>query len=121
MSRAALLPQQADVIREDFVAFSDYRNADLYDWSRRAFGEATLRENGRFKYRVAGISVPRGCGKSWGGAQVGGWGLVRKRGAHVLSAALGLDGAQVVLDYARTDFRNSRGVEVRANSILVAA
>ncbi len=119
MSHAALLPQQADVIREDFLAFCDHLGIKLYPWQQEAFGEATRREGGRFKYRVAGISVPRGNGKSLAGALVGEWGLIRKRGAHVLSAALGLDGARVVLDYARADFRNRRGIEVRANSILV--
>ena len=106
-------------ITEDFLTFCDGLGVELYPWQRQAFGEATRRENGRFRYRIAGISVPRGNGKSRGGSLVGEWGLIRTPGAHVLSAALGLDGAQVVLDYARADFRDRQGIEVKVNSITV--
>ena len=121
MSEAALVVPRFTTtgITEDFITFCDGLNVTLYPWQREAFGEATRRENGRFRYRIAGISVPRGNGKSRGGSLVGEWGLIRAPGAHVLSAALGLDGAQVVLDYARADFRDRPGIEVKVNSITV--
>ncbi len=118
MSRE-LSTEQAELIRENFLAYCDYMNKPLYDWKREAFGEATRRENGKFVYRVAGISVPRGNGKSKGGAEVGEWALTRKPYAHVLSVALDLEGTRVVMNYAREDFRHKRGIDVMANAILI--
>lgn len=114
-----LSTEQAELIRENFLAYSDYMNITLYDWQKEAFSEATRRENGKFVYRIAGISVPRGNGKSRAGAFMGEWALTRKPYAHVLSAALDLDGTRVVMNYAREDFRHKRGVDVMANAILI--
>ncbi len=118
MSRE-LSTEQAALVREDFLAYCDYRNKPLYDWKREAFGEVTRRVNGKFKYRLAAVCVARGLGKSKGGADVGEWGLMRQVRAHVLTAALLTDGAQVVMDYARDDLRDKRGVEVFAHHIAV--
>ena len=118
MSRE-LSPEQAELVREDFLSYCDYRNKPLYDWKREAFGEVTRRVNGKFKYRLAAVCVARGLGKSKGGADVGEWGLMRQVRAHVLTAALLTDGAQVVMDYARDDLRDKRGVEVFAHHIAV--
>jgi len=49
---------------DDVVAFAEHFDVSLLDWQREAFGAACERVDGRFRYRVAGISVPRGNGKS---------------------------------------------------------
>ena len=71
MSRHELTTEQATAVREDFLSYCEFMNITLYDWQKEAFTEATRRENGKFVYRVAGISVPRGNGKSRGGAHCG--------------------------------------------------
>ncbi len=106
-------------VRESFLDWCDLFGGGLYPWQAEAFGEATRREGGRFKYRLAGISMPRGNGKSRGGARVGEWVLTTRPRAHVLTAALLEDGARVVLDYARADFRGKGEVRVQANAILI--
>lgn len=109
------------VLREDFLGWCDHMGYRLYDWQREAFGEATRREGSRFVHRLAGISVPRGNGKSWGGARIAEWLLRTRRNVHVLTAALLTDGARVVLDHGREAFRGTKGVRVMADSILIPA
>jgi len=43
----------------DFLAFCDHFGIGLYPWQREAFGRACERENGRFRYRLAGVSIAR--------------------------------------------------------------
>jgi hypothetical protein len=111
----------AERLAESFLDFCITTGVELYDWQREAFGEATRRENGRFVYRVGGVSVPRGDGKTFGVSKIGEWGISRRPEAHVLSAALGLEGTQVTLDYARRSLRDNLNFEIRADSIIVPA
>lgn len=114
-----LTAAEASTVRESFLVWCDAFGVQLYDWQEEAFGEALRREHGRFKYRVAAISVPRGNGKSYAGAAVGAWMMTRKPRAHVLSSALGLESAAVVLNYGRDFFREQSGVELMANAIRI--
>src|SRR5260370_25072736 len=104
---------EAPSILEDFVGFCDHYHDPLFDWQREVATLAFRRERGRFKYRLVGISTPRGDGKSALGAKLGKWALLRHRGAHVLSAALSVDGSRVVFNYGREAFRGV-GQSVRA-------
>src|SRR5437016_10700612 len=118
--------RMAPAVLEDVLAFAEAFGVRLYDWQREAFAEACQREHGRFLRRLAGISVPRGNGKSFGGAVVGLWRLLcGPPPQDIISAALDYDGARVVLDHARRIVRDntalSQAVEVQANALLVPA
>ena len=68
--------------------------------------------------------MPRGNGKSFGGAGVGLWRLLCGPPVQdIISAALDFDGARVVLDHARSIIRShpalAEAVEVQANGLLV--
>jgi len=113
-------------VLDQFTAFTDHFGIDLFPWQREAFSTATARRRGRFVYRLAGISVPRGDGKSFAGAAVGVWRLLAgPEPQDIVSAALDLDGAQVVLDHARRIVRShpdlERSIDVRASSLHVPA
>src|SRR5438046_1704490 len=123
MSRARLLD---DRVIDDFLAFCDRLGIRLFDWQRESFGQATARVDGRFRYRLAGISVARGQGKSYGGAVVGLWRLLCGEAPQdIISAALDYEGAKVVLDHARRIIRGnaalSAAIEVREGALLVPA
>lgn len=116
--------ERLDRVAEDFLAFCREFDSPLYDWQAEAFGEATRREAGRFVYPLAGVSAPRGNGKSVGAANVGGWRLVSGPPPQlVLSVALDLEGAKVVMEHARAMFRRhpalAAAVDVRADSLVV--
>jgi hypothetical protein len=107
----------------DFCERFDLR---LYPWQREAFGAATQRASHRFVHPLAGISAPRGDGKSYGSAAVGVWRLVAgPPGCDIISSALDLDGARVVLDHARAIIRRdttlAAAIDIRANSLLYRA
>jgi len=109
-------------LAESFLAWADHFGVALYPWQREAFGGAARREGGRFVYRLAGISVPRGNGKSWAAAALGAWRFqCGPQPQLVLSAALDFEGAKVVQAHARTILRAHpelrRGVEFRADEI----
>lgn len=111
-------------ILEDVRAFAAHVGVVLYPWQADAFGAACERAEGRFRYRLAAISVPRGNGKSWGGAVVGLWRLLcGPPRQDIISAALDFDGAKVVLEHARQIVRSSDAlsgvIEVQANGIVV--
>jgi len=108
----------------DVLAFAGAFGVQLYDWQREAFGQACQRDGGHFRYRLAGISVPRGNGKSYGGALVGLWRLLCGPGAQdIISAALDIDGARVVLAHAKAIIRGNaqlaKAIEVRADRLLI--
>ena len=93
-------------VLSSFTAFCDSFRIDLYPWQAEAFCQATERSKGRFRRRVSGISVPRGNGKSYGGAAVGVWRLLTgDQPQDIISAALDTDGARVVMDHATTIIR----------------
>jgi phage terminase large subunit-like protein len=88
---------------EDFLAFCGRFAIPLFDWQRSAFGGATKRRDGRFIHRLAGVSVPRGDGKSYAAAAVGVWRLVMGPPPQlILSEALDIEGAKVTLHHARS-------------------
>ena len=64
------------VVLNNFGAFCDHFAIELFPWQREAFGQATDRRRHQFRYRLAGVSVPRGDGKSYAGAAVGLWRLL---------------------------------------------
>src|SRR5436190_7059559 len=114
----------APAVLDDVCAFAAAFGVTMYPWQRDAFPAACRREAGRFVHRVAGISVPRGNGKSYAGALVGVWRLLAgKPPQDIISAALDYDGAKVVLEHARTIVRGHDGladaIEVRADGLLV--
>jgi phage terminase large subunit-like protein len=108
---------------EDFLAFCDAFGIPLFPWQRDAFGGATRREAGRFLHPLGGISVPRGDGKSWGGAAVGAWRFrLGPQPQEVVSVALDYDGAKVIVEHAKTILRShpdlEAGLDFRADGIL---
>jgi phage terminase large subunit-like protein len=110
---------------EDFLTWCAAFGIRLFPWQAQAFGEATRREAGRFVHALAGISVPRGNGKSYAAALVGAWRLVAgPQPQLVLSAALDYEGAKVVLDHAGAIFRRhadlEAAVEIRSDSIITS-
>lgn len=112
------------MILDSLTEFAERMGVTLYPWQSVAFSGATERVDGRFRWRLAGVSVPRGNGKSYAGAVVGLWRLLCGPAPQdVLSAALDYDGAKVLLDHARAIIRGnpamSRAVEVRANGFVV--
>jgi hypothetical protein len=113
-------------IVDSFPAFCARFGVRLWDWQQEAFGAAVRREPRRFVYRLAGISVPRGDGKSFGAAAVGVWRLVTgPPPQEILSTALDKDGARVTLRHARSIIRQHRelaaSVEILANGFVVPA
>jgi len=109
---------------DDLLAFAAHFGVSLYDWQREAFGAACERVDGRFRYRLAGISVPRGNGKSYAGAVCGLWRLLAGPAPQdIISAALDFDGAKVVLDHARRIVRGNKtlakAIEVQAGGLIV--
>jgi hypothetical protein len=74
---------------DDVLAFAKAFGVELYPWQVEAFGAACRREAGHFRYRLAGVSVPRGNGKSYAGALVGLWRLLCGPAPQdIISAAL---------------------------------
>src|SRR5262249_15069639 len=111
---------------DSLLVFADRLGLTLFDWQREAFGAACTREGGRFKFRLSGISVSRGQGKSYAGAVVGLWRLLcGPPPQDIVSAALDLEGAKVVLDHARRIVREhpalERTVEATATGLSVPA
>jgi hypothetical protein len=110
---------------ESYLAFCEWARIPLYPWQREAFGHAVERHDGMFVNRLAGISVPRGNGKTHGSSSVGTWRLVAGRpGTHVLSAALDYEGTKVMVSQAHAAVRSSpvlrdAGIELRADGLLV--
>src|SRR5690349_14997201 len=109
---------------ESFLAFCAAFNIHLYDWQREAFGGALAREGGRFVHPLAGISVPRGNGKSYGAAVGGLWRLVCGPPPQlILGEALDFEGARVMLNHGKTAARSHPDLEAclefRADAILV--
>jgi phage terminase large subunit-like protein len=109
---------------DDLIAFAEHFGIELYPWQADAFGQACARESGRFKYRLAGISVPRGVGKSLGGSVVGLWRLLAGPAPQdILSAALDYDGAKVILDHAKKIIRANKAlakaIDVQAGRLVV--
>lgn len=105
-----------------FVEFCKRFAVPLFSWQREAFGAATQRRHDRFVYPLAGISAPRGDGKSHGSAAVGVWRLVAGPPCcDIISSALDLDGARITLDHARAIIRRdaslSDAIDIRANSL----
>ncbi len=111
-------------LSEDFLAWCDHFGISLYPWQTDAFGGATRREGGRFVHPLAGVSVPRGNGKSWGSAAVGAWRLTTGPAPQeILSEALDLEGGKVTLRHGDRILRShpelEAAVEFRADSIIV--
>jgi phage terminase large subunit-like protein len=109
-------------LSEDFRAFCKAFGIPLFSWQDEAFGDATRREAGRFVYPLSGISVPRGDGKSLGGAAVGAWRFrLGPQPQEIISVALDYDGARVVLDHAKKILRAhpdlEEGLEFKADGI----
>ncbi len=111
---------------DDGGAFCTRFGVRMFPHQAEALAVATARRDGRFLHRLAGVSWPRGDGKSFLGAIVGVWRLVAGPPRQdIISVALDLDGTQVILEHARQIIRSSpeldRAVEIRANAILVPA
>jgi hypothetical protein len=75
-------------------------------------------------HRVAGVSLPRGNGKSYAGAAVDVWRLLcGKPPPDIISAALDFEGAKVVLEHAPSivcgHVALSEAIEVRADGLYV--
>jgi hypothetical protein len=114
-------------VLDDLLAFARVAGVELYAWQGEAFREACTRTaRRRFRYRLAGISVPRGNGKSFGSALVGLWRLLcGPPPQDIISAALDYDGAKVVLEIARQIVRGQAAlaevIELQAGALLVPA
>src|SRR5262245_35979022 len=109
---------------EDVREFAHRFDIRLFPWQVEAFGEALKRDDGHFHYRLAGISVPRGNGKSHGAAIAAVWRLIfGPPPQDILIAALDVEGARVVLDHTKRIVRShpelQEAVEERANSLRV--
>src|SRR5262249_10586937 len=93
---------------------------------QNAFGGATRRLGGRFVHRLAGISAPRGNGKSWGAAAVAAWRFrFGPQPQLILSCALDYEGAKVCLDAGKRILRRhpdlESGVEFLADELRIPA
>lgn len=112
-------------VLDDVTAFADAFGLTVCDWQAEAFGLACARDHGRFRHRLAGISVPSGNGTRYAAAVVGVWRLLCGTDADILSAALDYDGAKVLLDHARRIVRGHRGlalaIEIGATGLTVRA
>jgi hypothetical protein len=105
-----------------FHEFCQRFGIPLFDWQREAFGAAGARQDERFVHRLGGISAPRGDGKSHGSAAFGLWRLVAgPPRCDIISTALDLDGARVMLEHATAMVRAhqalAEAIEVRANGL----
>lgn len=121
-----ITPIQAKALAEDFLAWADYYDQDLFAWSREAFGGATRRLNGQFVHRLGGISAPRGNGKSYGAAAVAAWRFrFGPQPQLIVSCALDFEGAKVCLDAGKRILRRhpdlEAGVEFLADEIRLKA
>jgi phage terminase large subunit-like protein len=111
-------------VLDSFRAFCLAFNVTPYPWQLKDFGEATRRLNGRFVYRVAGISAPRGDGKSFAASAVGLWRLIAGPAPQdIISAALDIDGAKVIIDHASRIVRANPDldhvIDIQAGALLV--
>jgi len=109
---------------EDFLAWCRAYGITLYDWQVEAFGGATKRKDGRFLRALAGISAPRGNGKSWAASAVGCWRLQHGPQPQLcISCALDLEGARICLDHGKAILRSHpdlcAGIEFLADEIRV--
>ena len=109
-----------------FLDFCDRFGIELFPWQRDAFGAATAREGDRFIRPLAGVSVPRGNGKSYASAAAGVWRLAGWSGrCDILSSALDLDGAKVTLEHANAIVRSqpalAEAIDIRANGLHLPA
>lgn len=97
-----------------FPEFCARFDISLFPHQAEDFGEVTERVNDRFKYPLAGVSWPRGDGKTEGLAATGLWRLVTSgKRVLVLSVALDTKGAEIILQYA--------GRLVRQHPVLASA
>lgn len=111
-------------VAEDFLFFCAQFSVPLFDWQKSAFGQATQRVDGEFLYPLGAISVPRGDGKSYGAAAVGSWRFVfGPPPQDILSVALDLDGAKIVMQHAQRILRSHPVLdalcEFKADSIAI--
>jgi len=115
------------IVPESYITFCEWAGIPLYPWQREAFGEATRREGGRFVHRLAGVSVPRGNGKTHAAAGVGLWRLVAgPPGQDVMTAALDVEGAKVMVRTAHRIVKASAalsaaGIELATDGLSVEA
>jgi phage terminase large subunit-like protein len=120
-------PDLAKAIGEDFGLFCRTFDLGLYEWQQAAFAEGACRRMAeRFVTPLAGVSVPRGNGKSDGAARVGAWRFrFGPQPQTVLSVGLMVDGAKVIVNHARRIFRAhpllGEGVEERADGFVIPA
>jgi hypothetical protein len=106
------------------AGFGRFAGVTLYPWQLDAFGSACERSDGRFRYRLAAVSVPRGNGKSYAAALVGLWRLIAGPAPQdIVSCALDLEGSRVVLDHAKRILRAcptlESVVDIQASSLSV--
>jgi hypothetical protein len=118
--------ETARAISEDFALFCAVYGVTLYPWQVEAFGAAFRREGGRFCARLAGVSAPRGNGKSFAGAAGGLWRLLFGPPPQtILSVGLLVEGAKIILEHGRRLVRArpelGAGVEERADGFVIPA
>jgi phage terminase large subunit-like protein len=106
-----------------FPEFCARFGVGLFPHQAEDFGEATARDGEQFRYRLVGISWPRGDGKSFAAAAVGAWVLACSREpVHVLSVALDIEGSRVILGHAKKLVRGhptlDRAISIRADSLI---
>ena len=110
---------------ESPVAFADAIGVRLYDWQADVVARGLRREHGRFVHPIAGVSLPRGDGKTWMASFSGTWRFICGRAPqHVLSAALDYEGARLTVRYARDllgELIDQGEVIERANGFQVPA
>jgi hypothetical protein len=122
-------PLSADEVRaiaEDFPMFCSVLGIALYPWQADAFGLALRREDGRFVHHLAGVSAPRGNGKSWSAALGALWRFrFGPPPQTILSVGLLVEGARIILDHARRLLRQhpvlAEGIEERADGFLLTS
>lgn len=108
----------------DLIDFCRRFGCPLYPHQVVDFGAAAERQDGRFRYRMAGISWPRGDGKTEGGARFGLWRLVTAPAPQtIVSAALDFEGAKIILKSVRQIIRQhpvlQDAITIRADRIEV--
>ena len=113
-------------VTASFPGFCDAFAIPLYDWQREAFGQAFARRGGKFTHPLAGVSAPRGNGKSFAAAAGAVWRFrFGSPPQTIMSVGLLVEGAKIILAHARQLFRAhpalAEGVVERAEGFEIPA
>lgn len=101
-----------NVYQYDALGFCSTAGIRLYDWQKRQLKALTAFDaDSRPLYSVAGVSVPRGNGKTFLAAAFGLWRFAVAAPGDTLAASLGRDQAARMLRYVKAMVAGSRDLQ----------